>query len=64
MTQVQILDNVCISLQANAFEKGMNPFVLPTSYENIVGQTRLFLPWLGNQARRRKTLNSNQCYSA
>ena len=34
VTRVQILDEaVCVSLRSNALRKGMNPSVLPTSYE-------------------------------
>ena len=53
VTWVQILDGVaCASLGPYALEKGMNTSFLPP----IIGK--------GNQSRRRKTLNSDQLYSA
>ena len=42
-TQVQILDQTdCISHTTNTLGKGMNPKYSPSSYGEIVGQTRFF----------------------
>ena len=65
VTQVQILvEAVCILLHANAFEKGMNQSVLPSSWADCFLKIFLLLFFFkivfGNQYRRKKTLNSNQ----
>ena len=42
-TIVQILDQtIYISLCINVLDKGMNPFILSSSYEQIVWQTGFF----------------------
>ena len=63
VTLVQFLDKAfCSSLHTDALGSGKNSSVLLNYGYIVVGQT-VFQPWLGNQSKRRKFLNSNQLYS-
>ena len=62
VTSVQILHEVfCISLYTDVLEKDMKPSVLPSAMSRV---DRILYSWYGNQSKRKKTLNSNQHYSA
>ena len=63
INDLQILnEGALVLLHANTLGKGMNPSVIPPTMENRRPSWVLW-PWLGNQSRWRKTLNSNQLYS-
>ena len=63
-TQVQTLNKTdCILHCTNSFQKGMNPIILPTAMVKSKANW-VFYSWLGNQSRRRKTLNLNLLNSA
>ena len=53
---VHILDRaVCVSLHANAHRKGMNLFSFQLWVNSRAIRVPRFLPWEGNQSRKRKT---------
>ena len=54
---------VDISLRANSLGKGINQFVLLLPQVQINNKTVFLCLCLGNQSRRKKTLNSNKMYS-
>ena len=59
MYQVQILaESVFISLFANTFKKGIYPYILSSTTNRIVGQTRLFSNGRATPLREGKTLKT------
>ena len=57
VTRVKILDEVeCILQSANILGKGMDPIIIPPDMGKYRADWAL-QSWLGDQSRRRKTLN-------